>query len=1091
MNRLYRSLILSIFFFITESRLSAQLPAGFTSSVLQSGYTAPMGVVFTNNGNSMWTWEKSGKVYVSKWNGTTYVKQATPVLDISDEVGDWRDFGLLSFRPDPAFETNGLVYLYYAVDRHHLLFAGTPQYNPATSDYFKASIGRVTRYRLNLNATITTDYSSRKVLIGELSTTGIPLLSESHLGGTLVFGRDGTLLLTTGDGASYIGADTGSNSDSYYQMALSDGIIRPEENVGAFRSQMVNSLSGKLLRFDPNTGDGIPSNPYYDASHPRAPKSRVWALGFRNPFRMSIQPNTGSTNPADGNPGTFLIGDVGFYTWEEIDVVAAAGLNCGWPLFEGESPEPDYATRTIINQDEGQQFKNLCSQPTSFALNSQVASRRFTHYRPGLAWRHDTAETRVPYFNGTTPIAPLIGAANSPTAGQPFAGNCAIGGVYYTGNAFGSSYQNTYFFGDYGTNIIKVANLNSAQPWFSKISNFAPENFTKGIVDLEQNPLDNSVLYVNINTGEIMKISLAGNQPPIAAISSNKTFGASPLSVDFSSSGSIDPDGGPLQYLWNFGDGTTSTQANPKHIYSGTGILSFTVTLTVTDRTSLSNSKSLLISLNNTPPSAKITNPVKNSLYTILNATQVRLAATVTDSETIADMQYAWEVVLRHNNHEHREPVVNGPSPTVQISPVGCDGETYYYMIQLTVTDNGGLTATDSVKIYPDCSTGGLAVTNLTATPQINKVVLTWTNPFGSFDEIMVAAKASKGFLTNPSGTNYIASADYNGAGTPFEGGKIVYKGNGQSVTVTNLVAGMKYYFRVFTRVGNSWTGGVETSATVLRNLTGAEVTSSAAVNLTTEGSSDWAHWPGYDHKSSGESKISNYTVVGSSTVLNYNNDPRTCSWNDGTPIVIGSNKNGIYVTGIGKGFQITAPADPTERTLKMYVGGWKSEGTLTASLSDRSVPDYVSSFSGTGQYNGVYTLTYKAASARKLITVKWVQASVTGNVTLQAATLAENISTINNTSDTTGNQLVQKSLTIFPNPFNDNFVVRYSGEEIGSGMIVLYTSEMRLVATYPFDKTALNLNTQITPKGLTNGLYIVEFKIGQTKIIKQLLRLK
>jgi len=353
-----------------------------------------------------------------------------------------------------------------------------------------------------------------------------------------------------------------------------------------------------------------------------------------------------------------------------------------------------------------------------------------------------------------------------------------------------------------------------------------------------------------------------------------------------------------------------------------------------------------------------------------------------------------------------------------------------------------------------------------------------------------VAAKASKGFLTNPSGTNYIASADYNGAGTPFEGGKIVYKGNGQSVTVTNLVDGMKYYFRVFTRVGNSWTGGVEISATVLRNLTGAGVTSSAAVNLTTEGSSDWAHWPGYDHKSSGESKISNYTVVGRGTVLNYDNDPRTCSWNDGTPIVIGSNKNGIYVTGIGKGFQITAPADPTERTLKVYVGGWKSGGTLTASLSDRSAPDYVSSISGTGQYNDDYTLTYKAASARKLITVKWVQASGAGNVTLQAATLAENTLAINNTADTTGNQSAQKSLTIFPNPFNDNFVVRYSGKEIGSGMIVLYTSEMRLVATYPFDKTALNLNTQITPKGLTNGLYIVEFKIGQTKIIKKLLRL-
>src|SRR4249919_1658581 len=145
MSWLRRTLFLLIFFSIIESMLFAQLPAGFTSSILQNGYTAPMGVVFTNKGNSMWTWEKSGKVYVSKWNGTAYIKQATPVLDISDEVGDWRDLGLLSFCPDPAFETNGLVYLYYVVDRYYLLNASNPQYNSATNDYFKASIGRVTR----------------------------------------------------------------------------------------------------------------------------------------------------------------------------------------------------------------------------------------------------------------------------------------------------------------------------------------------------------------------------------------------------------------------------------------------------------------------------------------------------------------------------------------------------------------------------------------------------------------------------------------------------------------------------------------------------------------------------------------------------------------------------------------------------------------------------------------------------------------------------------------------------------------------------------------------------------------------------------
>ena len=53
--------------------------------------------------------------------------------------------------------------------------------------------------------------------------------------------------------------------------------MRAEENVGAFRSQMVDSLAGKVLRLDPETCDGVPSNPFYSAAAPRAAKSRVWS----------------------------------------------------------------------------------------------------------------------------------------------------------------------------------------------------------------------------------------------------------------------------------------------------------------------------------------------------------------------------------------------------------------------------------------------------------------------------------------------------------------------------------------------------------------------------------------------------------------------------------------------------------------------------------------------------------------------------------------------------------------------------------------------------------------------------------------------
>ena len=113
-------------------------------------------------------------------------------------------------------------------------------------------------------------------------------------------------MATCGDGAGL--TDAGSDPKSYYVNGLSDGILRPKENVGAFRSQMIDSLSGKVLRLDPLTGNGVPSNPYYDPANPRAPRSRVWALGLRNPFRMTLRPGTGSHNPADGTPASLRSG---------------------------------------------------------------------------------------------------------------------------------------------------------------------------------------------------------------------------------------------------------------------------------------------------------------------------------------------------------------------------------------------------------------------------------------------------------------------------------------------------------------------------------------------------------------------------------------------------------------------------------------------------------------------------------------------------------------------------------------------------------------------------------------------------------------
>ena len=125
-----------------------------------------------------------------------------PMLDIRDEVGNWRDHGMLGFAADPDFPTNGRIYALYVVDRHHLLFEDTPTYDPDVNDYFSATIGRITRY------TATTESAWSR---GSRKPDGPP--GHLHVGWTAHpppvprrrqprVRRDGTLLASMGDSAT-------------------------------------------------------------------------------------------------------------------------------------------------------------------------------------------------------------------------------------------------------------------------------------------------------------------------------------------------------------------------------------------------------------------------------------------------------------------------------------------------------------------------------------------------------------------------------------------------------------------------------------------------------------------------------------------------------------------------------------------------------------------------------------------------------------------------------------------------------------------------------------------------------------------------
>ena len=713
---------------LSQSVGAVTLPPNFYQTPVGSGWTEPVGIRW-DTANRMYVWERKGKVWLVE-NG---VKQSPPLIDISEEVGGWRDYGLLGFALDPDFENNLCVYLLYVVDRHYLTKFGTGAYSSTTDEYYAATIGRITRYTLtNNNGQLSCNYASRTVLLGESITNGIPILHESHGVGTLLFGKDGTLLASVGDGASYANnsGDLGSDSGTYYQQGLADGIIRQNENVGSLRAQMVDSLSGKILRIDPETGDGVPSNPWYDAAKPRAAKSRVWALGFRNPCRMSLRPGTGGHNPADANPGVLMIGEVGWRTWEELNVCTGPGQNFGWPIYEGFDILSQYAGSSInVENRDAANPNNTCGRPYFYfkelivqdtlgtpswpnpcnsGIQIPASTPRHMHRRPSLIWKHvqgggpNALETRVPTYSGNTASSVSIGSVGSPVTGAKFKGDASIGGAWYAGASYPSSYNGSYFHTDYtGTWIKQISvdagnNLTSVQPF---LDGGGP------LVFIGSHPTQGDLYYITWDTS-IYRISYNTNLPPTAVIAPDKQYGPGPLTVNFVGTNSFDPEGGALTYLWNFGDGTTSTQTSPQKTFTppNSNPIAYTVTLRVTDAQGSTNSANQLISANNTPPVINITSPTNFARYSVSGPTIYPCTADVSDLEHASNaLSYSWVTRLYHNTHNHSEPPDTNVVTTTQVDPTECGGDTFFYGIRLTVTDPLGLTASQEVFVYPDC----------------------------------------------------------------------------------------------------------------------------------------------------------------------------------------------------------------------------------------------------------------------------------------------------------------------------------------------------------------------------------------------------
>jgi glucose/arabinose dehydrogenase len=271
-------------------------PAGISLQLVADGLSSPVFLTEAPDG--------SGRRFVVEQTGTIRILLAdgsllpAPFLDIRDRMivapQGLGERGLLGLAFHPDFSVNGRFFIYYSA----------PLRVGANVDFNHTS--HISEFTVPLPTPNLADPFSERVLLR------VDQPQANHNAGTVIFGPDGFLYISLGDGGGANDVGTGHAEDWY------------AVNPGGNGQNVTDNLLGSILRIDVDTGNpyGIPpDNPFVGF----AGLNEIFAYGFRNPYRMSFDM---------GGTRQLFAADVGQARKEEVDIVISGG-NYGWNVKEG------------------------------------------------------------------------------------------------------------------------------------------------------------------------------------------------------------------------------------------------------------------------------------------------------------------------------------------------------------------------------------------------------------------------------------------------------------------------------------------------------------------------------------------------------------------------------------------------------------------------------------------------------------------------------------------------------------------------------------------------------------------------------------